>query len=437
MTKVQTQSVKISDIFLDSKNPRHSEIDNEADIIEYLVKNDKVLALAREISQHGPSPLERLAVIPHSDIRGKYVVQEGNRRLCALKLIRDPQRAPNARTKAAFEQLKAESRLSPSIEVVVFPNRQTARYWLKLRHLGGQGGAGVRNWDTSQQTRFDAQDSSKNPNALAVELVDYAHKAGIISDSELDRLKITTLTRYLSNAVVRDALGLADRYALASTAPPEQFDTAVSAFLHDAALAERSPVSSRSTRHEREAYAATLRQRGLAVKEKLQKAVVPSAAGSKQRQRHNPNPDLRSKIIPSSVKLQLHSPVLKRVYDELRQIDPDFSFAAAYLFRAFLEQLLHDYAKGNGLSDGEFHVIAGRSEKHLASNQTFKTEFGDRKLESMLKPLRQMANDKESRLSPDSLGAWVHGNVIPTGAEIKRRWDTLEPSILLLARGLK
>ncbi|KAA9000794.1 hypothetical protein FJU31_06500 [Stenotrophomonas cyclobalanopsidis] len=436
MAKPTDARIKISDIFLDSKNPRHSSIDNEPEIIDHLVKKEKVLALAREIAVHGTSPLERLAVIPHPEIKGKYIVQEGNRRLCSLKLLRDPDRAPTAKTRAAFEQLKLEARLSPSVDVVIFPDRVSARYWLKLRHLGGQGGAGVRNWDATQKTRFDAEDSGTNPNALAVDLLQYAHDSGIISEGDLEKIKVTTLTRYLSNAVVRDALGLADRYKLVSLAKPDQFDIAVSTFLRDAAQ-EDSPISSRSNRQDREAYAATLRQRGAAVKDKVDRPVVPSVAAAKQRQRNNPNPDFRPKIVPASFKVVLESAVLKRVFDELRQIDPDLSFASAYLFRAFLEQIIHDYAKVNGVGGGEFHFLAGKCEKHLSGNAALRSEFGERKLESMLKPLRTMANDRESRISPDTLGAWVHGSMIPTGAEIKRRWDTLEPAIYLLCRGLK
>lgn len=437
MAKPKSDRLKISDIYLDSKNPRHIDIDNEAEIIDHLVKKEKILSLAKEIAEHGTSPLEIMAVIPHPELRGKFIVQEGNRRLCSLKLLRDPARAPNSRSKAAFERLKEGARISPEVNVVIFPDRKSARYWLRLRHLGGQGGAGVKNWDVRQKARFDAEDSSVNPNSLAVEMVEYAVKAGLIDEAEMNRLKVTTLSRYLSNAVVRDALGITNRHSLQISAPAEQFDVAVSTFLKDAAIEKDPPVHSRSDRAQREAYAASLRSRGVAVKDRIEKPVVPSAAASKTRQRNNPSPDLRAHVVPASVKLHLESKTLKRVFDELRRIDPDFSFAAAYLLRAFLEQLLRDYAVVNGLGHGEVHAIAGRCAKHLLDQKSLAAEHGERKLEAMLKPLRLMANEKESRLSPDSMGAWVHGNVIPTSAELNRRWDTLEPSILLLVNGLK
>ena len=94
------QPVDIGRIFLDLENSRHEPYENEAEVIDYLCRYENVFPLAKDIVQHGGNPLELLAVIPDdagdSAKGGKpsYIVAEGNRRLCALKLLDDPERAP-------------------------------------------------------------------------------------------------------------------------------------------------------------------------------------------------------------------------------------------------------------------------------------------------------------------------------------------------------
>ena len=88
-----TYSVKEVDlgrIYLDNNNPRHDPINNEAEIISHLIANEGVKPLARHIAKAGrTSPLERIAVVAHPKVKGAYVAAEGNRRVCAIKLLAD------------------------------------------------------------------------------------------------------------------------------------------------------------------------------------------------------------------------------------------------------------------------------------------------------------------------------------------------------------
>jgi hypothetical protein len=123
---------------------------------------------------------------------------------------------------------------------------------------------------------------------------------------------------------------------------------------------------------------------------------------------------------------------------ELRSIDAHtHSFAAAYLFRAFIERLSKCYAKRHRLGvDGELHQVIGRCIDHLDKNSALQASMGVKAFKSAIQPLRGMVSDRYGRTSPDTLGSWVHGSSIPSRAEINRRWDTLEPGLKLLADGL-
>ncbi len=440
MAAFKIAEVLLSSVYLDNENPRHEPIDNEQEIIATLLRKERVTALAHDIAKHGVSPLERVAVVPHPSAKGKYVVVEGNRRVCAMKLLKDPDKAPNPKARATFAALNAPPfRLPARVEVAVFCDHKAASHWMKVRHQGEQQGVGVRKWNANQKARFSAAvGEGGSPNALALQLLDYAEKACLITSADRAKIAITTLTRYLSNPVLRDAIGLASPRELAIHAPQDEFDRAAKAFLEDAAAEIDPLVHSRSTAKEREAYAAALRAQGLATKTRLREAVVPNSLSSKRRQRNNPSPDLRPRVVPADFRAHLKSTVLKRVFDELRKLDPEFSFAAAYLFRAFIEKLANDYARDHGLGHGaELHVVISRCQKHLINDAALLAEHGLAALQRITKPLRKMADEKESSFSPDSLGAWVHGNIIPTAGDIKRGWDTLQPSIRLMVDGLK
>ena len=92
------RTIEVARIFLDRDNPRHEPYEDEDQVIEYLCRYENIYPLAKDIAQNGLNPLELLAVIPEEDDEGggkaTYTVAEGNRRLCALKLLDDPDRAP-------------------------------------------------------------------------------------------------------------------------------------------------------------------------------------------------------------------------------------------------------------------------------------------------------------------------------------------------------
>ncbi len=176
------RSVSVQHIFLDTENPRHDAIDNEKAIVARLIGHEQVMSLATDIADEGLSPLDRLAVIPHSDQKGRYVAIEGNRRVCAIKLLADPDLAPTQALRKSLVDLKRSARHSiDAIDVVCFGTRGEARHWLDVRHGNAGPGVSTRSWNATQKARFDAgAQKRRNPNALALDLVDYAVSRGLL-----------------------------------------------------------------------------------------------------------------------------------------------------------------------------------------------------------------------------------------------------------------
>ena len=441
--KLIVRPVDLARVFLDNVNPRHDPIDNEPEIIAHLLAKEYVKPLARDIAERGSlSPLERLALIPHARVDGAFVSVEGNRRVCALKLLSDPDKAPSEPDKRYFRQHAA--RMRPKIkelDAVIFPNRKEARPWLSLRHEGELGGIGTRRWTAGQKTRFDrgakAGQGTKNPNVQAAMFLEYALERNLISKAEHDAISLTTLTRYLKSPVFRHALGLTSPRDIQIIVPQDEFDRAAQRFLRDAYKNDsKDPngVHSRTRKGDREAYARHLHKEGIAATARLPKSQTPepSAPGAPaaKRTRAKRHPDRRRSVIPYDFSIRVDDPVLRRIYEEGRSLDATvWPFAGAYLLRAFIEQTIKLFCKDYGLGGADVNILAGRAADRLLADGVLN--------EKEVKPLRRVANDKHGPLSPDTLGAYVHGGLIPNSTELARTWDSIQNNLQAMIQRLK
>jgi hypothetical protein len=252
----QNITVAIDRIFLDVENPRHKPFENQGEVIAYLCKYEDVYPLAKDIVNIGLNPLERFALIPveltESGAESTYTVAEGNRRMCALKLLYDPELAP-ADLRSNFKKLNEENTYDFSlVPATIFEERALAKIWLERIHSGTQGGAGRKEWNAEQKTRF----TGDTKNATAQALLDYAEAKNIISSEDRNG-KLTTVQRYLSNSLVKDALGIANGVeAFTRTRPESDFDLALTKFVNDLIVGKK--VSSRLNKVHIEDYAREL-----------------------------------------------------------------------------------------------------------------------------------------------------------------------------------
>ena len=138
---VESAMIEVDRVFLDLGNPRHVPFEAEKDVIEYLRREEKVLPLAKDIVKHGLNPLEHFALIPDGD--NTYFSAEGNRRLCALKLLIDPDLAPADQRRRFDSASKGWSPIK-RLSAVVFKDREEVKLWLDRIHAGFAKGRGRR-----------------------------------------------------------------------------------------------------------------------------------------------------------------------------------------------------------------------------------------------------------------------------------------------------
>lgn len=438
--------ILVSKLYLDGQNARHDDLEAESDIIQTLLKHEKASEIARSIATVGElNPLERVGVVENKRVPGTYLVVEGNRRVCALKMLLDPSKAPLRYAKQVQKYRTSGVAVPKKIDVVVFDTLEEAMPWISTRHQGEQGGVGTRPWSAKGKAKHAARLNSRTANQLAVELIDYAQKRALISEAEAGSIAATTITRYLNTPVVRHVLGLTSAKSMEVDVSQEAFDRTLETFLKDAlpaASGATSRVNSRASSENRKDYAKQLEKEGHG---KIDR-VAPHTLSAKDAQptvkrSRVPNPDNRASVIAPTFQFGVRSDaVLTRIYKELRGIDAhEFSFSAAYLLRMFVERLVNRYAQKHGIqfAQKKLHQLIDSCVKHIEADTSWIASNGGWKfVDNALAPLRTMVSDETSRISPKTLGGWVHGSSIPTRAEINRRWDTLEPGLKLITARL-
>ncbi|HYE70339.1 MAG TPA: hypothetical protein VD932_02325 [Aquabacterium sp.] len=413
--------IPLARLHLDPANPRHDPIEDEDKIIGHLMRTEKVQALAKSIVENGGiSPLDAIGVVEMQDNPGHFIVAEGNRRTCALKVLNDPKKAPSTTVQRYFQSLTQRASLPQKFSVVVFPDKEAARPWMELRHLGPQDGAGMKSWNAVQKTRFARVAS---PDTLALAVLERAEAAGWIDAETRKRIGITTLTRYLGNPVVRTALGIGERGSLTFTHEPVEVDVALKKFVTDAIPRKGgtdAPVNSRTKAAAWRAYGRQLHTDGFSPTTALPGPVVPPAPikTATSRPRSPRHPDKRPNVMPSDFVVKYKDHALQRLVTELKNIRPDdgFPFAANYLLRAVLERVMVLYAKKAGVWK---HNLDDRALARACNNALEAAGVSSHEL----KNLRIAFSTDDSPLSLQTLGAAVHAAHLPTRKGLIAVWD--------------
>jgi hypothetical protein len=245
-------SIKVVDLYLDTKNPRQ-ETTSQEEAVEWLCDNENIDNLAKDIVSNGLNPLELTGVFKDGEV---WVVVEGNRRICALKLLIEPENSPNTTLKNKLKKYK-DSWIDPidQLECICFVSREEADIWLDRLHQGEQDGLGRSQWNATQKQR--RSDSPQNKRALNV--LDYALAKGWVSEEDIKE-KLTTATRYLNNEQLRLALGLGESVdSVTHTRPLETFNNLVKNFINDLITSDVSgAVSSRANKDKIKDYAKSI-----------------------------------------------------------------------------------------------------------------------------------------------------------------------------------
>ncbi len=217
------EDIEVSRIFLYEENPRHEPLETQDEVISQLCSEEQIYELASSICNDGINPMDLFGVVAKKgsglkNTKKNYEVWEGNRRICAIQLLNDPDKAP-AMWRAKFESLSSDYIPIKTIKAVVFNNHKELDFWMDITHAR-ESGISRKKWNAEQKARR----KGIGRDSTAQLLLDIAEDFKWISADERRR-KLTTLTRYMSNPEMRSALGLdtRDRSSIKTDLTDEDF----------------------------------------------------------------------------------------------------------------------------------------------------------------------------------------------------------------------
>lgn len=212
---VPTRPIGVGSLLLDVENPRHGRVQSQRDAILALVKEQgmKLVKIAEHIAANGLSPIESLLVTKSGST---YIVQEGNRRLAAVRLLNNPDIAVGTKYEKDYARIaKTAKEIPTEIECHVAASKEEAAPWVELRHSGPAEGVGTIGWGTEQKNRFFNKPGSQAGKAIAfIDTVAGAYPKNEALLANLNTIltdRLTTLGRLVADPEFRRRLALVEK----------------------------------------------------------------------------------------------------------------------------------------------------------------------------------------------------------------------------------
>ncbi len=195
--------IPIEMLLLDPENPRLPEslARDQQTMLDYIAETTTIEELMDAIAENDFFPGEPIIVVPSAADPSKFTVVEGNRRLTAVKLLRDP--AHCSRPGARIREIANNAKHRPDkLPIISRLNRSDVLPYLGFRHI-----TGIKQWEPLAKARyieqlFNLTDQKAEPKAR------YAKVASAIG-SRRDHIK-----RNLDALAVFKAIKEADFYGI-------------------------------------------------------------------------------------------------------------------------------------------------------------------------------------------------------------------------------
>lgn len=467
-----TRLVAVASLHLDHKNPRLGrEVTARAprEIIQYLFEHDKAMDVASSIATRGYFPNEPLLAIREGE---RYIVVEGNRRLAALKALREPGLLDGSlqRQVEVLSRRVADPDSIAKVPVTVAPTRQATDKQIAGRHVGTP----VLAWEAENRASFilDKLTEGYDNDRLRVELgfsladIQKARQIRAIADMarsldlseeikaklENPRAKVfTTLGRVFDSSVGKQYLMVvtdADHGLRGKTTKPE-FVRGFKKLVSDVALGKQSSRSL-NTNEDMQKYFESWNKderpaakRGTFVPADVVsgKSVASPQQGSTKSAPARHSRTESKTIIPKTFKVRVDNDRLLDIHRELTKLKrEEYPNAGAVLLRVFFELAVIDYLERTGemakitakLKSKEklqFEVPTMRqlvpeviriAKQHLTSAQANSVE-------------KAIQYNKQAPFTLSDMHAFVHQpGELPGERDIRQFWNRIEPLMRLL-----
>lgn len=462
-----TKRLSVTSLHLDTKNPRLGrETLSRAprEIIQYLFEHDKALEVADSIATRGFFPNEPLLAVKET---GRTVVIEGNRRLAALKALREPGLLEGSleRQVARLSRRITDLQLIVTVPVTVAPSRRATDRQIAGRHIGTP----VRAWRAENRASFilDKLEEGYENDDLRDELgftladIQKARQTRAIAEmarsldlpeeikAKLDnpRAKVfTTLERVFDSPVGRDYLKVEPDpdHGLRGTTTKNEFIRGYTKLVADVALGKQTsrtlnkPGDIENYFRSWGAKDLPAEKHGSFVPSDIIQSKSVASSKSKPETAKSPKKSRQESktIVPRDLKVRFGSDRLVDIRSELVKLKRDqFPNAGAVLLRVFFELSIIDYLERTGDLPRIIAKLGGKGKlsfdvptmKQLAPEITriAKNKLPNTEARKVEKAIRY---DPAAPFTLSDLHAFVHqASDLPSARDIWQFWLRTEP----------
>lgn len=468
-----TKRLSVANLHLDAKNPRlgrETSARAPREIIQYLFEHDKALEVAQSIAARGYFPNEPLLAIKENE---QLVVVEGNRRLAALKALRQPgllEGATQRQTERLSRQIENPDDIA-KVPVTLAPSRRATDRQIAGKHVGTP----VLAWQAENRASFilDKLDEGYTNDQLRDQLgfnlphIQAARQTRAIADMarsldlpdevraklENPRAKLfTTLERVFDSSVGRDYLLVQPDpdHGLRGTTAKTEFLRGFMKLVTDVALGKESSRTLNTNDDIRDYFerrspeTRPAKRRGSFVPADIIQGRSVASSGRPPVPAGTPvkSKPVSKTVLPRDFKVRFGKDRLSDIRRELVKLKREESpNAGAVLLRVFFELAVIDYLERTG----ELPRIV----KKLEEKEQRKLPFGTPTLRQLVPEITRIAENKLSasdalrvkkaiRYDPSApftiseLHGFVHQADLPGERDILQFWIRTEPLFRLM-----
>lgn len=468
-----TQQKTVTSLHLDPKNPRlgrETSARAPREIIQYLFEHDKAMEIAESIAKRGYFANEPLLAIKESD---QLIVVEGNRRLAALKALREPgliEGPMQRKLERLSRQIEDAAEIS-RVPVTIAPSRRATDRQIAGRHVGTP----VLAWQAENRASFilDKLNEGYTNNQLRDQLgftaadIQAARQTRAIADmarsldlpdevkAKIDnpRVKLfTTLERVFDSTAGREFLRVQPDtdHGLRGTTTQAEFIRVFTRLVTDVALGKQSSRTLNTNDNIRDYFNSwevkdrASRKSGSFIPADIIKGRSVASTDKDVRAEISParSKPLSKTVVPKSFKIRHGNDRLSDIRSELVKLKrDDFPNAGAVLLRVFFELAVLDYLERIG--------ELPRLIKKLEEKEGRKLPFSTPTMKQLTPEIIRIAKSKLSKqdstkvekalrydasapFTISELHVFVHQTDLPSARDILQFWTRTEPLFRLM-----
>ena len=142
----------IANLCLDPENPRLPTVLHHAkqeEILKFMLNDEGIIELMKSIAESGYFDSEPILVVQDDSDKTKYIVVEGNRRLTALLLLKNPNLATLRKVSVREVCENIRIPLPEEVPVILYEKRSDVLSCLGYRHI-----TGIKSWGALEKARY-------------------------------------------------------------------------------------------------------------------------------------------------------------------------------------------------------------------------------------------------------------------------------------------